>query len=44
MVNKYRLANGMGKYISLIILSILLTIVIFPLIIVSLNALRPRRR
>ena len=40
MVNKYRLTNGMGKYFSLIVLSILLIIVIFPMIIVSLNAFK----
>jgi raffinose/stachyose/melibiose transport system permease protein len=40
MVRKSRLTNGMGKYFSLIVLSILLIIVIFPMIIVSLNAFK----
>jgi raffinose/stachyose/melibiose transport system permease protein len=40
MVNKSRLVNGTGKYFSLILLSILLIIVIFPMIIVSLNAFK----
>jgi len=39
-VRKSRLTNGMGKYFSLIVLIILLIIVIFPLIIVSLNAFK----
>ena len=40
VINRYRLARGIGKYVTLILLSVLVLVMIFPLIMITTTSLK----